>query len=101
MKFEYEISQPEFIEMAWYRHRTSIRWSIGIAVGILGFVLGIFFYQYADHWLGFFTIAISILLLMMQSVIPTAAFRRAYRRNEKMFSKRVVTITENGIQSDH
>ncbi len=101
MKFEYEIARPEFIEMAWYRHRTSIRWSIGVAVGIILLVLGILFYQYADHWVGFFTIAMSILLLLMQFVIPTVAFRRAYRRNRKMFGERIVTIPDNGIQSDH
>jgi hypothetical protein len=101
LTFEYEITQPEFIEMAWLRHRSSIRWSIGVGVGIVGLVLGGLFYKYADHWVGAFTIAMSIFLLLMQFVIPTAAFHRAYRRNRKMFGKRVVTITDHGIQSDH
>ena len=40
VQLKYEITLPEFREMAWLRHRSSIRWIIGICMGILGLGLG-------------------------------------------------------------
>lgn len=97
---QYEIELPEFMEMAWLRHRSSVRWIIGICVGILGLLFGAIFYVYADHWLGFFLIGLSAFLLLLQLVIPSLVFRRVYRRNSRMFGERKVTISETGIVSD-
>jgi hypothetical protein len=54
VQLKYEITFPEFREMAWLRHHSSIRWIIGICVGIGGLMLGLVFFVYADHWLGIF-----------------------------------------------
>lgn len=101
MKLQYEILLPEFMEMAWIRHRSSIRWIIGICIGIIGLILGGIFYLDADRWFGIFLVIISVLLLLMQFVVPSFAFRRVYRRNPRMFGSRTVTITNGGISSDH
>ncbi len=94
MQLKYEITLPEFSEMAWVRHRSSIRWIIGICIGVMGFLLGCVFYVYADHGLGLFVIAASIFLLLMQFVIPSLVIRRSYRRNSRMFGMRTVTISD-------
>ena len=103
MQLKYEITFPEFKEMAWLRHRSSIRWIIGICVGIMGLGLGVVFYVYvyAGNWLGIFLIAISIFLLLLQLVIPSLVFARVYRRNSRMFGMRTVTIGDDGIVADH
>ena len=101
MKFQYEILLPEFMEMAWIRHRSSIRWLVGICVGVIGLILGIVLYIYAEPVMGVFLAALSIFLLLMQFVIPTFVFRRVYRRNSRMFGPRTVTVNEAGIISDH
>ena len=101
MKFQYEILLPEFMEMAWIRHRSSTRWIVGICVGATGLIVGIVFYIYAEHGMGVFLTALSIFLLLMQFVIPTFVFRRVYRRNSRMFGPRTVTVNEAGIISDH
>jgi hypothetical protein len=101
VQLKYEITSPEYKEMAWLRHRSSIRWIIGICLGIIGLVLGAGFYFYTDHWLGLFLIFMSILLLVMQLIIPSLAFGRVYRRNSAMFGMRTVTISDTGIVSDH
>jgi len=101
VQLKYEITFPEYREMAWLRHRSSIRWIIGICLGIMGLGLGVVFYFYADHWLGIFLIALSIFLLLLQLVIPSLVFARVYRRNNRMFGMRTVTISDTGIVSDH
>jgi drug/metabolite transporter (DMT)-like permease len=101
MKSQYEILLPEFMEMAWIRHRSSIRWFIGIGVGLIGLVVGILFYAYADPVPGIFLAVLSTFLLLMQFVVPTFVFRRFYRRNSRMVGPRTVTISDNGITSDH
>jgi hypothetical protein len=101
MKLEYEIALPEFMEMAWLRHRSSMRWIIGMSIGVIGILLGTAFYIYADHGLGSVLFALSILLLFMQFVVPSLVFRRVYRRNSRMFGTRTVIIDETGIRSDH
>jgi hypothetical protein len=101
VQLKYEITLPEFREMAWLRHRSSIRWIIGICVGVMGLLLGSVFYVYSDHSLGLILVAFSIFLLLMQLVIPSLVFRRAYQRNGRMVSMRTVTISDTGIVSDH
>ena len=101
MQLKYEITLPEFREMAWLRHRSSIRWIIGICMGILGLGLGFALYVYADHSIGLTLIAGSIFLLLLQWVIPSLVFRRVYRRNIRMFGTRTVTISDTGIVADH
>ncbi|HWG49375.1 MAG TPA: YcxB family protein [Candidatus Acidoferrales bacterium] len=101
MQLQYEILLPEFMEMAWARHRSSIRWLVGICVGVIGLIVGIVFWIYATPWLGIFLVVLSAWLLLMQFVIPTFAFRRVYRRNSSMFGPRTVTVTDTGITSDH
>ena len=101
MQLKYEITLPEFREMAWLRHRSSIRWIIGICMGILGLGLGFALYVYADHSIGLTLIAGSIFLLLLQWVIPSLVFRRVYRRNIRMFGARTVTISDTGIVADH
>jgi len=76
MELQYEILLPEFMEMAWIRHRSSIRWLVGICVGVIGLILGIVLYIYAEPVMGVFLAALSIFLLLMQFVIPTFVFRR-------------------------
>ena len=85
MQLKYEITPHEFSEMAWLRHRSSIRWIIGICVGIAGLLLGSVIYIYSDHGLGLILIGFSIFLLLLQLVIPSLVFRRFYRRNIRMF----------------
>ena len=97
---EYEITLPEFLEMAWRRHRSSVRWIIGISLSMFGLLLGAFFYVYADPGFGLFLAAMSVLLLLMLLVVSSIAFRRGYRRNPRIFGKRKVTISETGIVSD-
>lgn len=87
--------------MAWLRHRSSIRWIIGICVGIMGLGLGVALYVYTEHWSGIFLIALSIFLLLVQLVIPSLVFARVYRRNSRMFGMRTVTISDAGIVADH
>jgi hypothetical protein len=101
VQLKYEISFPEYKEMAWLRHRSSIRWIIGICVGIMGLGLGVAFYVYAGHWSGIFLIALSIFLLLVQLIIPSLVFARVYRRNSRMFGMRTVTVSDTGIVSDH
>jgi hypothetical protein len=101
MKLQYEILLPEFMEMAWIRHRSSVRWIIGIGIGIIGLVVGILFFAYADPVPGIFLAVLSAFLLLMQFVIPTFVFRRVYRRNSRMVGPRTVTVNETGIISDH
>jgi len=101
MELQYEILLPEFMEMAWIRHRSSTRWIVGICVGLIGLAVGAFFYAYADPVPGIFLAVLSIFLLLMQFVIPTFVFRRVYRRNSRMFGPRTVTVNEAGIISDH
>jgi len=101
VQLKYEITLPEFREMAWLRHRSSIRWIIGICMGILGLGLGFALYVYADHSIGLTLIAGSIFLLLLQWVIPSLVFRRVYRRNIRMFGTRTVTISDTGIVADH
>ena len=87
--------------MAWLRHRSSIRWIVGICVGGGGLALGLAFFVYADHWFGIFLIALSVFLLLLQLVIPSLVFARVYRRNSRMFGMRTVTVSDTGIVSDH
>jgi hypothetical protein len=101
VQLKYEIELPEFMEMAWLRHRSSIRWIIGICIGILGLLMGAAFYMYADRSLAVILIAFSIFLLLMQFVIPSLMFRRIYRRNPRMFGMRNVIISDTGIVADH
>jgi hypothetical protein len=101
VQLKYEIALPEFMEMAWLRHRSSIRWIIGICVGLIGLLLGSAFYVYTDHALGLVLIAFAIFLLLMQFVVPSLVFRRVYRRNSRMFGMRTVTISDTGIVADH
>jgi hypothetical protein len=101
VQLKYEITFPEFREMAWLRHRSSIRWIIGICVGVGGLMLGSIFFVYADHWLGIFLIALSVFLLLLQLVIPSLVFARVYRRNSRMFGMRIITVSDTGIVSDH
>ena len=101
MRLTYEITLPEFTEMAWLRHRSSIRWIIGICIGVLGLLLGSVIYTYSDHGLGLVLIGFSIFLLVLQLVIPSLVFRRVYRRNIRMFGMRTVTISDTGIVADH
>ena len=101
MQLKYEITFPEFREMAWLRHRSSIRWIIGICVGIIGLLLGSVIYSYSDHVLGLILVAFSIFLLLLQLGIPSLVFARIYRRNSRMFGLRTVTISDTGIVSDH
>jgi hypothetical protein len=101
VQLKYEITLPEFREMAWLRHRSSIRWIIGICIGIIGLGLGSALYVYADHSVGLILIAGSIFLLLLQLVIPSLVFRRVYRRNIRMFGMRTVIICDTGIVADH
>jgi hypothetical protein len=101
VQLKYEITLPEYKETAWYRHRSSIRWTIGICLGIVGLGLGSALYLYSDHGLGLILIAGSVFLLLLQLVIPSLAFRRVYRRNIRMFGMRTVTINDTGIVADH
>jgi hypothetical protein len=61
--------------------------------------LGALFYLCADPWPGLFLAAMSVLLLLMQLVVPSIVFRRVYRRNPRMVGKRKVIISETGIVS--
>ncbi|HEV8494064.1 MAG TPA: YcxB family protein [Candidatus Angelobacter sp.] len=101
MQLKYEITFPEFREMAWLRHRSSIRWITGICLSILGLALGLVFFVYTDHWLGIFLIAASVFLLLVQLIVPSLAFARVYRRNSRLFGMRTVTVSDTGIVSDH
>jgi YcxB-like protein len=101
VQLKYEITFPEFREMAWLRHRSSIRWIMGICVAIGGLGLGLVIFVYTGHWLGIFLIAASVFLLLLQLVIPPLVFARVYRRNSRMFGMRTVTIGDSGIVSDH
>jgi hypothetical protein len=101
VQLKYEITPPEFSEMAWLRHRSSIRWIIGICVGIAGLLMGSVIYIYSDHGLGLILVGFSIFLLLLQFVIPSLVFRRVYRRNIRMFGIRTVTISDTGIVADH
>ena len=101
MKLQYEILLSEFMEMAWIRHRSSVRWIVGIGVGLIGLVVGILFYAYAEPVPGIFLAVLSTFLFLMQFVIPTFVFQRVYRRNSAMVGPRTVTISDIGITSDH
>jgi hypothetical protein len=101
VQLKYEITFPEFREMAWLRHRSSIRWITGICLSILGLALGLVFFVYTDHWLGIFLIAASVFLLLVQLIVPSLAFARVYRRNSRLFGMRTVTVSDTGIVSDH
>jgi len=101
VQLKYEITFPEFREMAWLRHRSSIRWIIGICLGVGGLMLGLVFFVYADHWLGLFLIAAFVFLLLVQLIVPSLAFARVYRRNSRLFGMRTVTVSDTGIVSDH
>ena len=102
VQLKYEITLPEFREMAWLRHRSSIRWIIGICMGMIGLGLGFVLYVYVDHCLGLILDCwFSIFLLLLQLVIPSLVFRRVYRRNIRMFGTRTVTISDTGIVADH
>ena len=87
--------------MAWLRHRSSIRWIIGICLGIVMLALGLVFYVYADHSVGIILIAGSIFLLLLQLIIPPLVFARVYRRNSRLFGMRTVTVSDHGIVSDN
>lgn len=87
--------------MAWLRHRSSIRWIVGICLSIMGLGLGLVFYFYVDHWSGLFLIAASVPLLLLLLIIPSLVFARVYRRNSRMFGMRTVTVSDTGIVSDH
>ena len=87
--------------MALLRHRSSIRWIIGIYVGAGGLMLGLVFFVYTDHWFGLFLSVASVFLLLVQLIVPSLAFARVYRRNSRMFGMRTVTVSDTGIVSDH
>ena len=87
--------------MAWLRHRSSIRWIVGLCLGGGGFMLGLVFFVYAGHWFGIFLIALSVFLLLVQLIVPSLAFARVYRRNSRLFGMRTVTVSDTGIVSDH
>jgi hypothetical protein len=101
VQLKYEITFPEYKEMAWLRHRSSIRWIIGICLCIGWLALGLIVYFYGDHGLGLYLIAASVFLLLLQLAIPSLAFARLYRRNSRMFGMRTVTISDDGIVADH
>lgn len=101
MQLKYEIELSEFMEMAWLRHRSSIRWVFGICFGVLGLLMGTAFYVDANPVVGMILVAFSIFLLLMQFVIPSLVFRRVYRRNPRMFGMRTIQISDTGIVADH
>jgi hypothetical protein len=101
VQLKYEITLPEFREMAWLRHRSSIRWIVGICIASIGLGLGAALYVYSDRTVGLILIVGSIFLLLLQLVIPSLVFARFYRRNGRMFGLRTVTVSDTGIVSDH
>lgn len=101
VKLEYEITLQEFLEMAWLRHRSSIRWIFGLCMVAVLFASGIFLYVFVAHDFGFYLMGLSGLLLVTLFVVTSLSFRRVYRRNSRMFGQRTVTVTETGFVSDH
>src|SRR5260221_6001026 len=101
MQLQYQITLGEFKEMAWLRHRSSVRWILGLCVGAVGLIASAVFYIASDHSFGFFLFTVSLFLILLQCVIPGLIFRRFYRNNIRIFGPRTVTFDETGVTSDH
>jgi hypothetical protein len=101
MKFSYEITQHEFLEMAWLRYRASARWKFALSFWALLLVAGILLCVSAERALGFILLCASVLFLLMIIGITSLSFRRGYRRNPRLFGARTTTITDAGVVSDH
>lgn len=101
MQFHYEISLQEFLEMAWLRYRSSLRWIIGMCLGAMVFALGVFCYVFVAHDLGLYMVGFSIVFALMLFAATSIGFRRVYRRNSRMFGIRTVSVTDAGFTSDH
>lgn len=101
MQFQYEITLPEFLEMAWLRYRSSMRWIIGISFPAILFVIGVLCFIAAAHAVGMYLVSLSILFLIILLAVTSLGFRRVYRRNSRMFGPRTVSVTDAGFVSDH
>jgi hypothetical protein len=100
VKFEYEITQQEFLEMAWLRYRASSRWKFALAFGALLLAAGIFFYFFADHSIGLILIGGFVFFMSLNTTVTALSFRRVYRRNSRLFGLRTTTIRDAGFVSD-
>ena len=100
LRVHYQISLAEYVEMARLRHRSSLRWIVGLGIGFLGVAAGILYYFAVDHGSGIFMVATSSFFLALLLLIPTLVFRKEYRNNPKLFGLRTVVIGERGIVSD-
>jgi hypothetical protein len=97
VKFEYEITQQEFLEMAWLRYRASARWKFALAFGALLLAAGIFFYFFADHSIGLILIGGFVFFMSLNTTVTALSFRRVYRRNSRLFGLRTTTIRDAGL----
>jgi hypothetical protein len=101
VQLKYEITQQEFLEMAWSRYRASARWKFALSLSALLLAAGVLLCFYADHTLGFTLVCLSLLFLLLIVGVTSLSFRRAYRRNSRMFGLRTITISDTGFISDN
>ena len=101
MRFQYEITLQEFLEMAWLRYRSSLRGIIGMCLAAIVFALGVFCYVFVAHDLGLYLVGLSIVFALILLAATSLSFRRVYRRNRRMFGMRTVSINDAGVISDH
>ncbi len=101
MKLEYEITLHEYREMAWIRHRASVRWIVGLCLSAVVFLFGILSYFYVAHDLGLYFIGLATFVAVLLFLVTNVSIRSIYRRNSRMFGPRTVTISDAGFVSDH
>jgi hypothetical protein len=101
VKLEYEITLQEFLEMAWLRHRASVRRIFGLCFSAAVFLFGVFLYIFVAHDFGLYLMGLSSFLVLMLFAVTSLSFRRVYRRNSRMFGPRTITISDAGFISDH
>ncbi len=87
--------------MSWLRHRTTIRWILGLCFGGIVFALGLFVYIFVAHDLGFILIGLAIFFMLLLVATTSFSLRRVYHRNRSFFGPRTITISEEGIVSDN
>jgi hypothetical protein len=101
VQLQYQITLAEFKEMAWLRHRSSLRWMIGLCFGALVFIAGATLFALGDRGLSLVLILLSPLQVVVFTIVSSLTIRWTFRRNSRMFGPRTVTIDETGISSDH
>ncbi|HXX19069.1 MAG TPA: YcxB family protein [Candidatus Acidoferrum sp.] len=98
MQIRYEITPADYLEMLKARRRIAARLPLLLLDGV-GLVLGIVAtYLLGPMWI--LVAAVFLVGMVTQLFMPHLIYWRVYSRNRRLFESRIVTFTDEGIESE-